>query len=168
MQMLGCVNPLPQPISFAQSVHRLRDANLAKRGIASDEEAQLKALEEHGKELLEKVKKERREKETKSGGTTDAKNPEEELLGPVMGSIQQAMEFEDTDLGRKMMAKVPKDGATVEQEGESDFGDWELIGDAPNLSEESAYENVSEVERTIEVSFNKDEEGEERDKQGKF
>ena len=75
-----------------------------------------------------------------------------------MGSIQQAMEFEDTDLGRKMMAKAPKDGATMEQEGESDFGDWELI----------AYENVSEVERTIEVSFNKDEEGEERDKQGKL
>ena len=88
-----------------------------------------------------------------------------------MGSIQQAMEFEDTDLGRKMMAKVPKDGATLEQEGEGDFGDWELIGDAPatpNLSEESAYENVSEVERTIEVSFNKDEEGEERDKHSKF
>ena len=88
-----------------------------------------------------------------------------------MGSIQQAMEFEDTDLGRKMMAKAPKDGATMEQEGESDFGDWELVGDAPatsSLSEGSAYENVSEVERTIEVSFNKDEEGEERDKQGKL
>ena len=101
----------------------------------------------------------------------DAKNSEEEVLAPVMGSIQQAMEFEDTDLGRKMMAKAPKDGATAELEGESDFGDWELIADAPatpNLSEGSAYENVSEVDRTIEVSFNKEEEGEERDNQGKF
>ena len=49
-------------------MHRLRDANLAKRGIASDEEAQLRALEEHGRELLEKVKRERREKN--SSGTT--------------------------------------------------------------------------------------------------
>ena len=46
----------------------MRDANLAKRGIASDEEAQLKAVEEHGKQLLEKVKRELREK--KSGDTT--------------------------------------------------------------------------------------------------
>lgn len=45
----------------------MRDANLAKRGIASDEEAQLKAVEEHGKQLLEKVKRELREK--KSGDT---------------------------------------------------------------------------------------------------
>ena len=101
----------------------------------------------------------------------DAKNPEEELLGPVLGSIQQAMEFEDTELGRKMMAKATSDGEgeMMEQEAESDFGDWELIGDAPttpNLSEGSAYENVSEAERTIEVSFN--EEGAERDKQGEL
>ena len=37
---------------------------MAKRGIASDEEAQLRAVEQHGKELLEKVKRERREKES--------------------------------------------------------------------------------------------------------
>ena len=100
----------------------------------------------------------------------DAKNPEEELLGPVLGSIQQTMEFEDTESGRKMMAKATSDGETIEQEAESDFGDWELIGDdaptTPNLSEGSAYENVSEVERTIEVPFN--EEGAERDKQGEL
>ena len=59
----------------------------------------------------------------------DAKNPEE-LLGPVMGSIQQAMEFEDTELGRKMMAKAPKGNEASEQEQDSDFGDWELIGDS--------------------------------------
>ena len=41
----------------------MRDANLAKRGIASDEEAQLRAVEEHGKELLAKVKRELRERE---------------------------------------------------------------------------------------------------------
>ena len=44
-----------------KQLHRLRNANLAKRGIASDEEAQLKAVEEHGKELLERVKKDRKE-----------------------------------------------------------------------------------------------------------
>ena len=83
-----------------------------------------------------------------------------------MGSIKQAMEFEDTELGRKMMAKAPKD-CEMEQEAESDLGDWEVIGDAPatpNISEGSAYENVSEVERTIEVSFN--EMGEKQDIQG--
>ena len=37
---------------------------MAKRGIASDEEAQLRAVEQHGKELLEKVKRELREKES--------------------------------------------------------------------------------------------------------
>lgn len=42
----------------------MRDANLAKRGIASDEEAQVKAVEERGKELLEKVRRELREKES--------------------------------------------------------------------------------------------------------
>ena len=44
-----------------QMHHRLRNANLAKRGIASDEEAQLKAVEEHGKDLLERVKKDLKE-----------------------------------------------------------------------------------------------------------
>ena len=44
-----------------EQMHRLRNANLAKRGIASDEEAQLKAVEEHGKELLERVKQDRKE-----------------------------------------------------------------------------------------------------------
>ena len=48
----------------------MRDANLAKRGIASDEEAQLRAVEQHGKELLEKVKRELGEKE--SGGAMGA------------------------------------------------------------------------------------------------
>ena len=99
---------------------------------------------------------------------SDAKDPAEDLLGPVMGSIQQAMDFEDTELGRKMMAKAPTVSEKMEQDAaESDFGDWELIGEAPatpNISEGSPYENVSEVERTIEVSFN--EKGEEQDQQG--
>ena len=99
---------------------------------------------------------------------SDAKDPAEDLLGPVMGSIQQAMDFEDTELGRKMIAKAPTVSEKMVQDAaESDFGDWELIGETPttpNISEGSPYENVSEVERTIEVSFN--ETGEEQDQQG--
>ena len=104
-------------------------------------------------------------------GENDSKNSEDDLLGPVMGSIRQAMDFEETELGRKLMAKAPApaDGEATEQGTESELGDWELIGDdpaTPNLSEGSAFENVPEPGRTIEVSFN--DEGEERDKQGRL
>ena len=98
----------------------------------------------------------------------DAKNPEE-LLGPVMGSIQQAMEFEDTELGRKMMAKAPKDNEATEQEQDSDFGDWELIGDSPSPAqnlEAPTFENSPQLQTTIEVSFSEKMEGK-CEKQGK-
>ena len=66
------------------------------------------------------------------------------------------MEFEDTELGRKMMAKAPKGCAATEQEQDSDFGDWELIGDTPSpdkLLEAPTLESSSELQTTIEVSF---------------
>ena len=53
---------------------RIRDANLSKRGIdPSSSSAQLAAVEEHGRKLMEKVKeelRERREAARKEGGGT--------------------------------------------------------------------------------------------------
>lgn len=71
-------------------ISRIRNENLAKRGIDSSDEAQLKAVEDRGRELLEQVKK------TLTGSEMESRD--NTLLDPLLKSINLCMENEDQGL----------------------------------------------------------------------
>jgi hypothetical protein len=121
---------------------RLRDANLAKRGIDNSEEAQLKAVEDHGKELFEKVLKDNSEEKE----VTEMLEEGQSVLDPILKSINLFPDFEETELGKKVMLQQTQE---VKEELEH-----ETSREKSRIVDTSQDQKPVSVERTINLQPN--------------
>ncbi len=95
------------------AMRRMRDANLARRGIdASSDEAQLRAVQERGREIMRSVLGENR----REGKATSA--ADESQLEPILRSIQIGIDFEQTEIGRKLMEAKQKEKEDDDEDDE--------------------------------------------------
>ena len=105
---------------------RLRDSNLAKRGIASDPDSQLQAVQERGAEILKQVK----EDLVNSAGC-GRREPPEERLEPLKKSISDCVEAGEAvhtiEFGEaKRLLEEERNNTALCHEETEDQG-WELV-----------------------------------------